>query len=354
MVHWVFDRKYYECNPNDYGDAVKSNYYDMTIDGKPDPYGKKLFTGVYYMEGSNDPFSIEGFYDNPYLSWRYRKNTGETYGTCPAFDAMPSIWLLNQCCMSYARIVQQEGDPTLLAIGEYKDGIRKNPGAVNYSEMGAEVRRLFPSGNSQLNIQMQERLIDEIDKIFRVDVYRAMEAGAGVKTAYEASQLKSEAMALLSTEASRQKDEFLDPLIKRVFGMALRGGRLPEEVKQLKGIKIDYQGPLYQEQRKYHKIGKIVNAMQATAPVIQMFPESAIVWDPEQLIREILAASSIPSVTYRDPLEVKQIQQAQAQAAAEQQRAAAIAQLGETYNKTIKAPEVGSGAEAVMNALGAA
>jgi hypothetical protein len=353
LVHCVYYWDQYECDPTEYPEAIRPTYFGP--DGRPKPW-----VGVYYFKGESKPIIIEGYFENPYNTWRYRKNTGETFGTCDVFDALPTILVANQAARAFSRIVQYSADPPLVAPEQLRGQIEWKPRGITYTEFpDPNIKPLLPAQNPTAIVSFMERTSDTIMKMLKADVYLMLENMTHQKTAQEVIQLQGEKIALLGTVAGRMGTEYLDPQLKRIFGIELRGGRIPPAPQDLiplimngnVELSIDYQGPLFQMQRQLREIGQLQQGLSAIQPVLEMFPQTAIRLNPDGIMMQFIQASGMPAQTYRDDQEVQQIQQAQAIQAAQQQKAVALQQLSQAYQQTTKAPDPGSGAEMIQNAI---
>ena len=88
-------------------------------------------------------------------------------------------------------------------------------------------------------------------------------------------------------------------------------------------IKIDFTGPLAQNQKKHHQMGGTVQALSAIGPIMQMFPNAGDFIDGDELMRSTMEGMGMPQNIIREDADVEKIRQMRIQ---QEQQAAAQAQ----------------------------
>ena len=132
--------------------------------------------------------------------------------------------------------------------------------------------------------------------------------------------------------------------------MLMRAGRLPtppiELMQANADIKIDFTGPLAQNQKKHHQMGGTIQALSAIGPIMQMFPNAGDFIDGDELMRSTMEGMGLPQNIIREDADVKKIRetrvQAQQEAAAQQQQMAMAQSLMQNANKMGEKPQEGS------------
>jgi len=302
----------------------RRNIIHALIPNRPDSGISADFpwVGVYFEADSHRMLRVEPYYENPFVVWRYRKNTGETYGRSPAYDALPDIRVLNLITKALARGVQLATDPPYNVPMAMKGKEKLVPRGANYYMNPNEIITPIQYGSAyNIGKDYHMLMIDRVRKAFRADIFLSLEAATRQMTAEEVMQRQGEKAAVLGAIVGRLGAELLNPLIKRVFGILYRAGKLPEEPDEIKGagLKIEYQGPLFQAQQRYHSTNGLMQTLGSIIPLQQVFPGALDSINPDGVVRELLEAGSMPAETYRDKKEVSQIRQARAQAQAEAQ-----------------------------------
>ena len=173
-------------------------------------------------------------------------------------------------------------------------------------------------------------------------------------TATEVMELQGEKAATLSTFIV-SLNEFLSKVIQRSFNLLMRANLLPPPpmalMKQKAIIKIDFTGPLAQNQKKYHQMGGTVQALSAVGPIIQMFPNAGDFLDGDELMKSTMEGMGMPQNIIREDDDVKKIREermrAQQEAAAQQQQMQMAQTLMQNADKMGKAAEEDS----MMNSI---
>ena len=148
-------------------------------------------------------------------------------------------------------------------------------------------------------------------------------------TATEVAERVQEKMLLLGPALGRLQSELLDPVVTRVFNIALRNGILGEPPEFLQGqeITIEYVSPLALAQ-KGEQVQAISQWLQIVGGVAQVKPEVLDVVNGDNVVRETGDIFGVKPTNMNSPEHIDairqqraQVQEAQAQIAAAQQGA---------------------------------
>lgn len=304
-------------------------------------------------EGGHDFF--------PYLVWRYRKNTGETYGRSPAMDSINDIIMVNAESKSLAEAAQKAIDPPLLAHESMRGKIKINPRGITYWDQitpgGGQVSSLYGGalGQYPLGIDELARRQKQIRAHFRSDFFSYLLAEAGAnggreRTATEITAIEAQKSAILGSSVGRYLKEVAEPAVRNVFAIELAARRLPEmprEVQALGGarIEIEYTGPLARKQRQYLRAQGIMEGTQAVFGIAQGVPQVLDAFDWDKIATEAADVSGMPSRMRLDDRTVKAIREARAQQQAAIQQAELEIEAAKVNPALSKAPEPGSPAD---------
>ena len=165
----------------------------------------------------------------------------------------------------------------------------------------------------------------------------------------EVMELQGEKAATLSTFIV-SLNKFLSNIITRTFNLLMRAQMLPPPplalMNQKAIMKIDFTGPLAQNQKKYHQMGGTAQALSAVGPILQMFPNAGDFIDGDELMKSTMEGMGMPQNIIREDDDVRKVREerakAQAEAAAAQQQAAMAQSLMQNANKMGEAPQKGS------------
>jgi len=130
---------------------------------------------------------------------------------------------------------------------------------------------------------------------------------------------------VLASSLGRMNSEVLVPCIERVYDICNRNLLLPPPPPTLAAggkVHIEFTGPLYQAQKKYHQVQGIETGMQLVAAMAQLLPNALDNVDEDQLIRIGLDSGGMPQKVIREASLVQEIRRKRAEAAAAQAKIA--------------------------------
>ena len=331
----------------------RDNYNPKYKNNKNMPYAC-----VYVDLDNNHILKESGFNEFPYAVFEWDRYSGFAYSSSPAQDAMPDIKALNIIKKSSLQIAQTSAEPPMLASGDMHD-IDLSPRGITYKPTNNSTLEPVRTGeNYPITLQELANYEQAVKDWFYVDYFLALQEKQGNMTATEVMELQGEKAATLTTFIVNLQD-FLSNIITRSFKMLMRAGRLPKppmELMQMNAdIKIDFTGPLAQNQKKHHQMGGTVQALSAIGPIMQMFPNAGDFIDGDELMRSTMEGMGMPQNIIRENADVKKIRetrvQAEQQAAAQQQQMAMAQALMQNANKMGEAPQEGSMMQQINNQL---
>lgn len=297
--------------------------------GRKDYKGMPLYSCYIAMEG-RALVSEGGYHSMPYAVGRYVTSPKEVYGRSPAMTVLPDIKMINEMSKTVIRAAHKLVDPPLLL---QEDGALQafdlRPGALNYggvNDQGQQLVHALQTGaRVDIGLDMMEQRRKTINDAFLVTLFQIL-VDAPQMTATEAMLRAQEKGSLLAPTMGRQQSEFLGPLIERELDILGRAGALPEMpdvLKQAGGmVEIEYVSPLNRAQRADEGVA-IMNTLQAIAPLAQIDPKVMMIFDPEQVARELADINGVPAKVLRSPEDIKAMDDQAAQAAQAQQLLAA-------------------------------
>ena len=322
----------------------RTNYNPEYKDAKNMPYA------CVYMD-IKEHFILKesGYREFPFAVFYWERYPGFAYGSSPAQDALPDIKALNIIKKSSLQIAQTSAEPPMMASQEMHD-IDLSPRGITY--LPTKDSRLEPvrtGENYPITLQELANYEQAVKDWFYVDYFLALQEHNQQMTATEVMELQGEKAATLSTFIV-SLNEFLTNIIQRSFYILMRAGMLPPPPMALMNqqaiMKIDFTGPLAQNQKKYHQMGGTVQALTAVGPIIQMFPNAGDFLDGDELMKSTMEGMGMPQNIIREDDDVKKIREerikAQQEAAAQQQQMAMVQTLMQNANKMGEAAQEGS------------
>ena len=331
----------------------RENYNPEFKDAKNMPYA------CIYMDLKEKHILKEsGYREFPFAVFEWERYSGFAYGSSPAQDALPDIKALNIIKKSSLQIAQTSAEPPMMASQEMHD-IDLSPRGITY--LPTKDSRLEPvrtGENYPITLQELANYEQAVKDWFYVDYFLALQEKQGQMTATEVMELQGEKAATLSTFIV-SLNEFLSNIIQRSFNLLMRAQMLPPPPMALMNqraiIKIDFTGPLAQNQKKYHQMGGTVQALSAIGPIMQMFPNAGDFLDGDELMKSTMEGMGMPQNIIREDDDVKKIREerikAQQEAAAQQQQMAMAQSLMQNANKMGEAPQEGSMMEEINKKL---
>jgi hypothetical protein len=287
---------------------------------------------------------IRGFWEMPYQTPRWEKDSGEIYGRGPGMVALPDVMMLNEMSRTTLKGAQKAVDPPSFVPN---DGILSNihlaPGGVTVVDAqlfresrGQPVTWMPQSSNVNLGVEMENRRATQIRRAFHHELLQMFEDPR--MTATQVLELSRTAQRMLSPVLGRQRVEYLEPMIERVFGIMLRAGQLPPIPDVLGGqsIKIDYISPVARAQ-KADEAGAVTRVLSQAMEASSVDPTVMDNFDLDVAFRFIAESNSIPSTILRDPRLVQAIRQQRAEQQEAQRKFEQAQQAAETGARLIPA-----------------
>lgn len=202
-----------------------------------------------------------GYQELPAICTRVAKQKLEHYGRSPAMTALPDIKMLNLMDKHTLQAAQKRLDPPQFVPDDGVVGnVKLTPGGLTYIRLNAikagfnKPMPMMQGGDLGLSLELMQRRIRSIESAFFVDLFLLL-MERPTMTATEVLERNEERMALLSPILGRLMSEKLNPLIKRVFGILLRGGYLdpPPTVLADQQLVVEYISPLARAQKLYEQ-----------------------------------------------------------------------------------------------------
>ena len=331
----------------------RKNFNPKYKDNKNMPYA------CIYLDYTNHHILLEsGFNEFPFAVFEWDRYSGFAYSSSPAQDAMPDIKALNIIKKSSLQIAQTSAEPPLIASQDMHD-IDTGPRGINYlPTKDSRIEALRTGENYPITLQELANYEQAVKDWFYVDYFLALQEKQGNMTATEVMELQGEKAATLSTFIVSLND-FLSNVIARTFKLLMRAELLPPPPLALRqgktDLKIDFTGPLAQNQKKYHQMGGTVQALSAVGPIMQMFPNAGDYINGDQLMKSTMEGMGMPQNVIREEDDVKKLREVRAkaeqQAAAQQQQMAMAQALMQNADKLGQAAQEGSPMEELNRRL---
>ena len=254
------------------------------VTGSRAPLRRKILSMI-LSEDPQQRVSEGGFDRLPVLFSRWRKEAGLPYGTGPGHDALSDSQMLQEMKKTVLIGGQKAVNPPMLMENEaiISGRPRLTPGALLVAGRSARMNppiqpiaqdlRGFPISRDLIQdtrLQVQDAMLSRLVEMVRDPRM----------TATQVLEIVSNMQRHLAPIMGRFQNEFLDPLVDRVFDIEFSSGRMPEpppEVRELP-LKVEYLSPIMRAQRA-DDVKAVVDFATFIANLAQSQPEVMHVLD---------------------------------------------------------------------------
>lgn len=306
------------------------------------------YSSLYWIDGQNADDNngylyIGGFEEFPVPVGRYMITGGEIYGKGPGWFAEGDARMLQKMKRVFLTAVEYLVKPPMAATAAtYQRGINLIPGGITIVDEINGAKSIGPILQTGQNLDglAQEiiRTEDAIKRNYSANLFLMLESmDTHQMTAEEVHQRQQEMLSQLGPVVERLQDEFLSPIIERVYNILEREGLfppIPEEVSERisdADIRIEYISPLAQAQ-KMSSLVNIDQALSFVGQISQLYPEALKMIDPLGTVKRYFDLLGAPAAMQNSVETAQQLiqqeqeammQQAEEQKAMQQAQAAA-------------------------------
>jgi len=190
------------------------------------------------------------FSHTPFISFRWLKSPGESYGRSPVMKALPDIKTANKV----VELVLKNASIAVTGMWQADDDgvlnpatIRLVPGAIIPKAVGSA--GLTPLANPA-RFDVSQLVLDDLRRRIRHALYvdRLGQVDDPRMTATEVLERAAEMARLLGATYGRLQAELLTPLLLRVTALLRRRGEIPDLAFDGRLIALQYRSPLAQAQ----------------------------------------------------------------------------------------------------------
>ena len=283
-------------------------------------FAKDMPYASYYLEKDSKQIIRQGgYWEFPFAVARWSKMSGEIYGRGPGEEALPDIKSLYDIRRTIMRAGKKIVDPPLdVPMGAYDHDIRTGSNQINWRNANYDrITPLLLQGNLPFGKEEEQQLKDDIIDSFYGNQLQIIDRKQ--MTLGEVEQRSRENMRILGPTFGRLCYEFLNPIIKRAFGIMQRAGQFPDPPEALQGKKIgiEYVSQLSLAQQDL-PVAATLDALNSILPMAEAFgPDVLDNIDPDEAARLIMKRRGVPADVQRDKKVIEQIRAARQQKQAE-------------------------------------
>lgn len=321
--------------------------------------GNWKYREVYWeqAEQSGKVLRIRGFREFPTIVPRWEITANDSYGYCPAMDALPDIIQLQHETKKKAQALDKLVDPPLVADIQLQNqptsllprGITYVAGVNNISVKPIHTIDGLPLAELTNDITtLQAR----VKRIFHNDLFRMISELDTVRSATEIDARREEKLVLLGPVLDRFESEALDPAIQRIYAIMERKGLFAPPPPELEdaSIEIQYVSVLSDAQRAVATI-PIERAAQFVGNLGAIQPEVLDVPNWEEMTRAYFDALGVPAKVTNSRDQAAQRRKSREELLSAQETANVGSTLA-TGAKQLSETEVGGGVNALQALMG--
>lgn len=315
------------------------------------------FASFYIYEDKQLLVDEGGYLTMPYIVWRWRTNTGETYGSSPTMRALPDIKRLNQISKTILQAGHRYVEPPVAYPAEMIGTLDLRPRGMNpYEDPNRIPFPINTMGSFPIARDIEAAIEEHVRAHFHADFFLLMSQQLGHNmTATQVVEMQGEKAAVLGTITGRINNELLAPTIRRVFSIAQFNNWLPELPQQLQSmqaqLQVEFIGPLVQAQKRFHQTQGINSFLSQVIPLVEVSPPILDNIDMDEMVRHMHHTSGAPQEVIVDQREVEKLRQQRAQQQQQMQQMqlseAKLRNAAEVFQKTKEKAEAGTIGELV-------
>jgi hypothetical protein len=310
------------------------------------------WASVWFEHGQDREDAIlmeSGFEDFPGVAPRWEVNDGAVYGNAPGMDALGDNLQLQTQERRKGLAIDKGLSPPLVGTGGLAVGRSVNllPGKINWVKSNttgvpvAPIHTIDPTFVRFLSEDSKE-VVQRINDAFYVDLFLMLsQSDRREITAREIEERHEEKLLMLGPVLHRLRDELYDPVVKRVFDIAMREEGLPPPPPELDGeeIVVQYISILHQAQQAVGLVG-IDRLTGYVGNLAAVNPEVLDNMDFDEATREYHRMAGVPQAILRDSTEVQELRAQRAKQEQQMQQAAMAEQAAGAANQGAQAAKV--------------
>lgn len=296
----------------------------------------KPYAAVTYYPGDDCIVEESGYDEFPVAVHVFEPDGTSVYGKGLVMKYLPELKRLNSMSRDELEAIQKVAKPPMTVPESLKGRFSSDPGARNYvgnSENKPEIIQTVQDVG-WLSQEIKE-LEEKIGRLFFNDLFNYLMRQDKVLTATQTQAIKSEELALLASILGTTQYMKINPIVKRIFKIMVKGNRLPKPPKEMLRLKnalmkIELDGPL----AKNVKMFAMQDGLQAALEWIQAFHAMQMTsvldnLDTDTFARKALIAAGMPQSALREIAQVQQIRQQKEALIQQQQQMQQMVQASE-------------------------
>lgn len=269
------------------------------IDGKNKPIR------AVHVDADNRHIMREGgFNEMPDIVTRFLLwNLFEKYGYGAGYDAIPEVRGVNFMTKVQHAVAERKATPPILVGHDQEDDIDIRPAGktvVNSKDPKAWPRTWLNDGDYNTAKDDAEEVRARIRRAFFVELFQLLTNSRELtreKTAFEVDKMLAEQVRNFSPTFSQLKEDFIDPILTRIFSICLRAGRFPEAPDSVLVETVDGAGIPTPKVNHISKIAMLIKSLENDSWIeFQFLADSLIKLAPQEFERKFNIGRSMVTI----------------------------------------------------------
>lgn len=283
------------------------------------------FASITVEKDTKTVLSESGFPEQPFVAPRWARLPGSPYALGPMAGALPDCRELNDLTFLEKSAVEMNLAPPLVAED---DGVlnprvvKIGPRKIIVANSVDSIKPLYDGANVNIGWTAKRDLQLAIRRTLMADMLEPQDGPA--RTATEVHARMQLIRQVLGPRYGRMQSEYLNPLVRRCFGLAYRAGVFGQAPESLQDrlINVRYLSPLARAQQ-LEEVSAVERLFATAGQMAGVMPDILDNLDGDEAIRMNGRALGAPNKVIRSARDVAKLrkQRADAQAAMQQQAA---------------------------------
>lgn len=281
------------------------------------------FSSVHIDLATNTVLRESGYQEFPCVVPRWRRIPGSVYAVGPMSDALPDAKSANEVERWEFAAAETAIAPPMVAVDDgvlNARGIKLGPRKIIVANSVDSIKPLLTGANVQFGQIMLEKLELKIRRALMADLFDKV-LNDPTMTATQVHAIVGMIRQRMGPRFGRQQAEWLQPLIDRCFGIALRAGVLGQPPQSLinRNYTIKYESPLARAQ-KLDDVAAMDRYEQSLGAEAAIKPDVIDNYDWDKGARRRAELLGVPQDLLPAPKAIAQQREARAEAAQQAQQ----------------------------------
>jgi len=277
------------------------------------------FRSLYILVDEEYMVRDKGFREFPFAVPRWSKTSNEVYGRGPGCQQLPNILMIDAMMETTLKAGQLAAAPPFAVDDQSIIGrMEVTPFGLTVKRRGTKIEQLIDNPRVDYGFQMISAIKQDIRAGFYVDQFSLPHSEGTPATREEIIRRTEEQMQAMGPVIGRQNNEFLRPVIDRVYNIGARMGKFKPPPEKIRGMAFDVKySSLVARAQRMSEGNSLLSALALAEPVVKAKPEVLDIVDGDAYLRHVMDIHGVTHKILRKSGVVQKIREDRA--AAEQQ-----------------------------------